>query len=125
MKVSHVYYNPEENKFEYSDKLVDFDSVGSVDYNHCMKMYFHATRDIDRSDYYAEMKYAEEVCNNYNHMLKVYPYVLTEDSVVICKECKLPFLLTAREKDWYNAKQLSMPCRCEPCRHRRKQSRES
>lgn len=125
MKASCVYYDLSMHQFNYLQELVDFDSVGNVDYEHCTKMYFHATRDLDRADYEVEMRYAANTCDNCNHMLKVSPYALFEDSIVICKDCNLPFMLTAREKDWYNEKQFSMPCRCKPCRDKRRQSSES
>lgn len=125
MKVSCVFYNPDTKQFEYSKELIDFDTVEETDYDHVAKTYYHASRFLDRADYNLEIGYAEEVCNKFNHQLKVYPYVETEDSIVICKDCKLLFLLSVKEKDWYRAKQFSMPCRCKPCRDKRKQSRES
>ena len=39
-----------------------------------------------------------------------------ENEVRVCRDCGSDWVLTARNRDWFLAKQLTPPRRCERCR---------
>ncbi len=43
-----------------------------------------------------------------------------ENEVRVCRDCGSQWVLTARNRDWFLAKQLAPPRRCDRCRATRK-----
>jgi hypothetical protein len=43
-----------------------------------------------------------------------------EDQTLTCKDCHQPFLLTAKECEFYVERRLELPKRCKACRQLRK-----
>ena len=43
------------------------------------------------------------------------------ENVIVCKDCGNGFFVSDAQRAWYAEKDLSLPCRCESCRKKKKE----